>query len=166
MNSNLTPHHAAQAMIEQDHQRLAHVLKQVTQICRAQTDTARDCADCAQVRQASCRAALAEIGTILMNCMLEHFRHEDVLMSMLTDDFAIATHCVKHRREHVAFAERLRQIVDRLYAVDVPDNARRIEAFVMSWIRTHALEYDAILAQLLKVGARMAPGGAASRTLT
>jgi hemerythrin len=85
----------------------------------------------------------------MQTLLLDHFQREQELMNSLPRNPAVKIHCERHRREHVSFSTRYNLAAAQLSTCQPAIAAREIEVLVFDWIRSHALEFDAKLAELL-----------------
>ena len=153
MNPESMIRNAGHDEIGRDHQALVALLERVKRVCGCAAASAPDsCRGCPAERHALCRSSLQDLTHGLMVFMLDHFRHEDELMMMLPDMPDAKVHCARHRREHVGFSTRYNDIVAKSDAGNVVSCMRKMELFIIEWIRRHALEYDAVIVSLLDVG--------------
>jgi hemerythrin len=85
--------------------------------------------------------------------MLEHFHREEELMKSLPRNGPARPHCVAHRKEHVSFSTRYNLAVARIDARTPVTGIRDLDTLLTDWVRSHILEFDQRLAELLKLHA-------------
>lgn len=152
MNAARAEPKAGSPELDRDHNALAQLLERVAHV-RCDTANRRgDCGACAEERMGQCRDSLTEIATDLMTIMLEHFHHESVLMAAPPPAPAVKTHCDRHRRAHVDFSTRYNATIAGVDRRNIVANARQLESLICDWVRSHVLEYDAVLADFIETG--------------
>ena len=135
--------------IDPDHRALAELLEALERVCMnpATPDCRCDC--CPERKVYACQGSLREICTKMQTLLLDHFQREQELMNSLPRNPAVKIHCERHRREHVSFSTRYNLAAAQLSTSQPAIAARELEVLVFDWIRSHALEFDAKLAELL-----------------
>lgn len=100
----------------------------------------------------------------MQGLLLDHFKRESELMSLLSETESAQSHCARHRLQHVYFSTHYNNVVVRMEAARPSLGASQLEAFVLEWIRAHALEFDPELARLVKHRLDACQSSAALRT--
>lgn len=136
-----------------DHRALAQILEALGQVC--QSPGTPDCR-CSRSPESSssCHALLKQLCGRMQTLLLAHFEREHELMNSLPRSAATRAHCERHRRAHVSFSTRYNQAAARLNDSVPAVGAKELEALVLDWIRSHALEFDDELSALLKCAHR------------
>ena len=135
--------------IDPDHRALAELLEALESVCMDSATPDSRCDRCPERTAHACHGALKEICTKMQTLLLDHFQREQELMNSLPRSPAVRIHCERHRREHVGFSTRYNHAAARLGSCQPAIGARELEALVFDWIRSHTLEFDAKLAELL-----------------
>lgn len=144
------PDTVGDSAMESDHHALIQLLQDIDLVCRDNAESEGSCDSCPRDNPVSCHEALGALCRRMQDLLLEHFKRESELMSSLSKTASAKSHCTRHRLQHVYFSTHYNKVVAGMNAARPSLGASRLEAFVLEWIGTHALEFDAELADLLK----------------
>lgn len=126
--------------IDSEHAYLDSLLARLTGICHC---LSASCAGCDAEIQHRCNGALGGLLTELLDYMMQHFRHEEVLMKSLGMPGDLRE---QHAEEHARISDRVRHCMERNPAT-VPIAPADLHKILSGWLEDHIMGWDMQIAR-------------------
>lgn len=130
--------------IDQEHRQLLACMTMARAICQDQSCRV-DCSPCSMPRRGACENKLVGLLGDLLSFILEHFRHEELVMRdsllMMVDRDV----CQAHMEDHAAISSKIQEIVASIDGVHTVGLLRDLDVLLGNWLSNHILMHDMIL---------------------
>ena len=140
-------------LIEAEHARLGSFLRELRETCCIFDDT-KECQQCDREKIASCQGRLISFTYDFLDFVVEHFEHEEKIMSEIfsTQDSGSGFH--RHHQEHIKLVRAMEGLMHAYSDLSKQGHTavaiREFHAHASAMFDEHSRAFDAILLQPLE----------------
>jgi len=132
--------------MDEEHARLLDLHERARAICG---HAATDCGCCDTPRRESCTASTVDLLTDAIKFMVDHFRHEEVLIRHHSNRDEAET----HMHAHADISRRMSQLVGDYEDGNTAMCLYRLSEILRAWLTQHVVDHDLPLIRARNVGA-------------